>query len=213
MLQFITNTNVDVPVESQIAAALNGGCKWIQLRMKDATDDEIRRIVKEIKPMCEREEAFLILNDRVELAKELEVSGVHLGKEDMSPTAARAILGAGAVIGVTVNTFEDVLRVASLDIDYLGVGPFRHTETKKNLAPVLGLDGLREIAGRMKEEDIEIATVAVGGIELADVPDILKTGINGIAVSGAIARRHDGAEAVREFLGMIESTEFTEQEK
>lgn len=200
MLQYITNTAAPRPVIDQVATVLEGGCRWVQLRMKDASDDEIRHVVKEIKPMCDRVGAFLLLNDRVELARELEVSGVHLGKEDMPPAQARGILGAGAVIGVTVNTFEDVLRVATLDIDYLGIGPFRYTETKKNLAPVLGLEGISEICCRMKESDIEIARVAVGGIEVADVPELLKAGVQGVAVSGAIANAGDPLEATRSFM-------------
>lgn len=205
MLQFITNTRSSLPVENQVASALEGECRWIQLRMKDADDDEVRRVVKLIKPMCERSEAFLILNDRVELAKELEVSGVHLGKEDMSPTQARIILGAGAVIGVTVNTYEDVLRVADCDIDYLGMGPFRHTETKSNLSPVLGADGIRELCRRMKEDDITIARVAVGGIEPADVSTLLRAGVNGVAVSGAIANAADPVAATREFMHELDA--------
>lgn len=206
MLQFITNTNSPVPVEAQVAAAIEGGCRWIQLRMKKADDDEIRRVVKLIKPLCEREEAFLILNDRVELAKELEVSGVHLGKEDMSPTKARAILGAGAVIGVTVNTYEDVLRVANCDIDYIGIGPFRYTTTKENLAPLLGTDGIREICRRMRDDDITIARVAVGGIEEADIEPLMRAGVNGVAVSGAIANAADIAQATNAMVKALENS-------
>lgn len=203
MLQFITNTESDRPITDQVAAALDGGCRWIQLRMKDASDEEIRRVVRDIKPMCDRVEAFLILNDRVELAKELEVTGVHIGKEDMSPSQARIILGAGAVIGVTVNTFEDVLKVAQCDIDYLGIGPFRHTTTKKNLAPILGLDGLKEICRRMEEDDITIARVAVGGIGVNDIEDIMRTGVNGVAVSGAIANAPDAVQTTRDMLDIL----------
>lgn len=205
MLQFITNTDSKVSVTDQVAAALEGGCRWIQLRMKDASDDEIRRVVKDIKPMCDRVEAFLILNDRVELAKELEVTGVHLGKEDMSPTEARIKLGAGAVIGVTVNTFDDVLRVAQCDIDYIGIGPFRETTTKKNLAPVLGLDGLREICRRMEDDEITIARVAVGGITIDDIPEIMRTGVNGVAVSSAIANAPDAVQATRDMLALLQT--------
>ena len=203
MLQFITNTESDRPITDQVAAALDGGCRWIQLRMKDASDEEIRRVVRDIKPMCDRVEAFLILNDRVELAKELEVTGVHIGKEDMSPSQARIILGAGAVIGVTVNTFEDVLKVAQCDIDYLGIGPFRHTTTKKNLAPILGLDGLKEICRRMEEDDITLGRVAVGGIGVNDLEDIMRTGVNGVAVSGAIANAPDAVQTTRDMLDIL----------
>lgn len=207
MLQYITNTSCATPVADQVASVLDGGCRWVQLRMKDASDDEVRRVVKDIKPMCDRAEAFLILNDRVELAKELEVSGVHIGKEDMSPSQARAILGAGAVIGVTVNTFDDVLRIANLDIDYLGIGPFRYTETKKKLAPVLGAEGIAEICRRMEENAIEIARVAVGGITAADIDALMKSGVNGVAVSGAIAAAPDLVAATRDIVDTLDRYE------
>ena len=206
MLQFITNTNCNVPLEAQVAAALDGGCRWVQLRMKDASDDEIRRVVSVIKPMCDQMEAFLILNDRVNLAKELEVSGVHVGKEDMSPSEARAILGAGAVIGVTVNTFEDVLRAATCDIDYVGIGPYRHTTTKKNLAPILGKEGISAICRQMDERGIEIARVAVGGIGIDDILPLMECGVNGVAVSGAIANAKDMAAATSELVRLLNST-------
>ena len=206
MLQFITNTNCNVPVEAQVAAALDGGCRWVQLRMKDASDDEIRRVVSVIKPMCDQMEAFLILNDRVNLAKELEVSGVHVGKEDMSPSEARAILGAGAVIGVTVNTFEDVFRAATCDIDYVGIGPYRHTTTKKNLAPILGKEGISAICRQMDEKGIEIARVAVGGICSDDILPLMECGVNGVAVSGAIANAKDMAAATSELVRLLNST-------
>ena len=195
-----------MPVEAQVAAALDGGCRWVQLRMKDASDDEIRRVVSVIKPMCDQVEAFLILNDRVNLAKELEVSGVHVGKEDMSPSEARAILGAGAVIGVTVNTFEDVLRAATCDIDYVGIGPYRHTTTKKNLAPILGKEGISEICRQMDEKGIEIARVAVGGIGIDDILPLMECGVNGVAVSGAIANAKDMAAATSELVRLLNST-------
>lgn len=195
-----------MPVEAQVAAALDGGCRWVQLRMKDASDDEIRRVVSVIKPMCDQMEAFLILNDRVNLAKELEVSGVHVGKEDMSPSEARAILGAGAVIGVTVNTFEDVLRAATCDIDYVGIGPYHHTTTKKNLAPILGKEGISEICRQMDEKGIEIARVAVGGIGIDDILPLMECGVNGVAVSGAIANAKDMAAATSELVRLLNST-------
>lgn len=212
MLQYITNTNCAIPVEDQVAAVLKGGCRWIQLRMKKADDDEVRRVVKLIKPMCERAEAFLILNDRVELAKELEVSGVHIGKEDMSPSQARAILGAGAVIGVTVNTYDDVKRVANCDIDYIGIGPLHHTVTKENLSPVLGVDGIREICRRMKDDDITLARVAVGGIEIEDIEPLMRAGVNGVAVSGAIACSDDLVATTRLFLDTLAQYEAQTQE-
>ena len=166
MLQYITNTDCQTPVIDQVMAVIDGGCRWIQVRMKDASDDEIRTVVEAIKPRCIETQSFLILNDRVELAKKLDVGGVHLGKDDMPCSQARMILGPAAVIGVTANTIEDIEKVKSLDIDYIGIGPFAHTTTKKRLAPVLGLEGIREICRQMNERGIELPHVAVGGIRL-----------------------------------------------
>lgn len=208
MLQFITNTKAKTPVTEQIFAVIEGGCRWVQIRMKDASDEEIKKVVDTVIPKCIETSTFLLLNDRVELAKELNVGGVHLGKEDMPASKARMILGAAAVIGVTANTFADVTAVSKLDIDYYGIGPFAETTTKEKLAPVLGIDGIRDICYEMEKEKIEIPRVAVGGITLDDLLPLLEAGVNGVAVSGAIANADDIVKATKEFLKVLPHTEI-----
>lgn len=203
MLQYITSTSSPVPVVEQVKKVIEGGCRWIQVRMKDATDEEISKVIEEIKPLCIEKEAFLILNDRVELAKTLDVGGVHLGKTDMLPSQARMILGPAAVIGCTANTIDDVMAVQALDIDYIGIGPFRYTETKKNLAPVLGMAGVKAICDEMQQKEINIAHVAVGGIKKEDIKALMDAGCNGVAVSGAIAFADDIAKETAEFLKIL----------
>lgn len=203
LLQYITNTDSPRPVVDQIRAVLDGGCRWIQIRMKDATDLEIRNVVETVMPWCLELDSFLILDDRVELAKELQVGGVHLGKMDMRPSEARVLLGAGAVIGVTANTLDDIRAVRNLDVDYVGVGPYADTKTKKNLAPILGLEGIRSIVTEMRQEEIELPTVAIGGIQLTDVAPLMEAGVNGIAVSGAIAFAPDMQQATRDFVNEL----------
>lgn len=203
MLQYITNTDSPVSVVEQVKRVIEGGCRWVQIRMKEASDEEITKVVEEIKPLCLETETFLILDDRVELAKLLDVGGVHLGKMDMLPSKARLVLGPAAVIGTTANTFDDILAVRALDIDYIGMGPFRFTQTKKNLSPVLGLDGLRDLNSQMEKNEINIARVAVGGIKKEDVVPIMETGCNGVAVSGAIAFADDIAKETTEFLRIL----------
>ncbi|MDE6094803.1 MAG: thiamine phosphate synthase, partial [Muribaculaceae bacterium] len=156
---------------------------------------------------CIEKEVFLILNDRVELAKELNVGGVHLGREDMPPSKARMMLGPAAVIGVTANTYSDIISVSALDIDYYGIGPFRHTTTKKNLSPVLGIDGIRKICYEMEENHIEIPRVAVGGIGYDDILPLLEAGVNGVAVSGAIANASDIAAETKRFISLLPTHE------
>lgn len=203
MLQYITNTDCKVPVADQVRAVLDGGCRWIQVRMKDASDEEVSKVVETIKPWCMEKEAFLILNDRVELARKLDVGGVHIGKDDMPPRQARGLLGPAAVIGVTVNTFDDIRALAGMDIDYLGMGPYAGTSTKKNLAPILGVNGIRDLCLDMVKADMAFAHVAVGGITLADVEPLMEAGVNGIAVSGAIAFAHDLTKATKDFINAL----------
>ena len=207
MLQFITNTKSKTPVTDQILAVIEGGCRWVQIRMKDASDEEIGKVVEAVKPRCIETGTFLLLNDRVELAKQLNVGGVHLGKEDMPVSKARMILGAAAVIGVTAHSFSEVTAVSNLDIDYYGIGPYAHTETKENLAPVLGLEGIRKICFEMEENGILIPHVAVGGITVDDVLPLLEAGVNGIAVSSAIACSDNIIETTRKFLSVLPKAE------
>ena len=197
-----------MPVEDQVLAVIEGGCRWVQIRMKEASDDEIRKVVEAVKPKCVEKEVFLLLNDRVELAKELNVGGVHLGKEDMPCSKARMILGPAAVIGVTANTIADIVAVSNLDIDYYGIGPFASTTTKKNLAPVLGLEGIRKICFEMAEKKINIAHVAVGGIKYDDVLPLMEAGVNGVAVSGAIAFAKDIVKETEKFMALFPKTEI-----
>lgn len=206
MLQFITNTKSKTPVIDQVFAVIEGGCRWVQIRMKDASEEEISKVVEAVKPKCIETGTFLLLNDRVELAKSLNVGGVHLGKEDMPVSKARMILGAAAVIGVTANTLADIMAVSQLDIDYYGIGPFTTTSTKENLAPVLGLEGIRKICFEMEEKGILIPHVAIGGITLDDVLPLLEAGVNGIAVSGAIANATDIVKETKKFIDVLPHT-------
>ena len=207
MLQFITNTKSKHSVTDQVFGVIEGGCRWVQIRMKDASDEEIKQVVETVKPKCIETGTFLLLNDRVELAKTLNVGGVHLGKEDMPVSKARMLLGAAAVIGVTANTFADVAAVSNLDIDYYGIGPYAMTATKEKLAPVLGLEGIRKICFEMQEKGILIPHVAVGGITIEDVLPLLEAGVNGIAVSGAIAHADDIVKATRRFIDILPKTD------
>ncbi|MBD5297915.1 MAG: thiamine phosphate synthase [Bacteroides sp.] len=191
MLQFITNNSEKYSIAEEVQMALEAGCKWIQLRMKDATDEEVKEVALQLIPMCQENDAFLIIDDRVELVNELRVSGVHLGKEDMDPLQARELLGPHAIIGVTANTAEDIIKWKGKDVDYVGVGPFRFTTTKKNLAPEIGLDGYKQIVEQVRAAGVELPLVAIGGITLDDVDAIMATGVQGIAMSGAIINAPD----------------------
>ncbi len=191
MLQFITNESDKYSIAEEVQMAIEGGCRWIQLRMKDATDEEVRETALELIPMCKETDTFLIIDDRVNVVNDLKVSGVHLGKDDMDPLEARELLGPHAIIGITANTAADIIKYKGKDIDYVGVGPFRFTTTKKNLAPELGLDGYKAIVNEVRAAGIELPLVAIGGITIDDIEPLMATGIQGIAMSGAIIKASD----------------------
>ncbi len=200
MLQFITHPNKKYSIVEEAKMAIDGGCKWIQIRMKQATDDEISEITNELIPLCKEKGVILILNDRVELCKILGVHGVHIGKNDMNPIQARDFLGAEAIIGVTANTAEDIIALKGIDVDYVGLGPFRHTNTKENLSPIIGLEGYKEIITKVRNAGINLPIVAIGGITIDDVEDIIKCGVNGIAMSGSIINSENPIQYTTEIL-------------
>lgn len=190
-LQFITHFTDRYSYYDSARMALEGGCRWIQLRMKEAPAEEVEREALRVQRLCRDHGATFIIDDHVELVKKLHADGVHLGKNDMPIAEARKLLGSGFLIGGTANTFEDVQAHHEAGADYIGCGPFRFTTTKKNLSPVLGLEGYRSIVSQMKEAGIRLPIVAIGGITFEDIPAILATGVTGIALSGTILRAAD----------------------
>lgn len=203
-VQFITHKNDRFSYVDGARMALEGGCRWIQLRMKDATDDEVCEAAAAIQPLCREHEAIFLLDDRVELAKELKADGVHLGCNDMPVSEARRVLGEEFIIGGTANTFDDVERLWREGADYIGCGPFRFTTTKANLSPVLGLDGYRSIITRMDAAGIDLPVVAIGGILCDDIPAVMSTGVHGIALSGAVLDAENPVEEMRRIIEVDE---------
>ena len=179
-LQFITHHTERYSYLDSARMALEGGCKWIQLRMKDADEKELKETALKVQEMCKQHEATFIIDDHVELVKEIKADGVHLGKNDMPVAEARQFLGEEFLIGGTANTFDDIMMHFNASADYIGCGPFRFTTTKKNLIPV----------------------VAIGGITYDDIPDIMNTGIHGIALSGTILNAANPVEETQRILNI-----------
>ena len=202
--QYITQ---DLPEfsHSQLAEfACRGGADWIQLRVKNKSYEEWLKISQETKLVCLKYGAKLIINDSVQIAKEISADGVHLGKEDMNPKEARKILGDNFIIGGSTNNMEDVRRQMADGCDYIGVGPFRFTSTKENLNPVLGLEGIKKNAEQFGNR---IPMIAIGGIKLEDIEPLMQTGIHGVAVSSAINLSENKTESVKSFLKVINHRE------
>ena len=202
-LQFITHFTDRYSYLDSAMMALEGGCRWIQLRMKDADEDEIERTARLILPECRRRGAVFIIDDHVELVKRVGADGVHLGKNDMPVDEARRILGDEFIIGGTANTFEDIQRLAAQGADYIGCGPFRFTTTKKNLAPMLSIEGYENIVSLMKTHGINLPIVAIGGITYDDIPQVMATGVTGIALSGSVLRADNPVEEMKRMVNQL----------
>lgn len=203
MIQFITHSNNRYGYVDGARLALEGGCRWVQLRMKEATEAEFMAAAAEIGRLCKEHGATFVLDDHVEWVEKTGADGVHLGKNDMPIDEARKILGNDKIIGGTANTFEDVERLYRQGANYIGCGPFRFTTTKKNLSPVLGLEGYQHIVDQMKSYGINLPIVAIGGILESDIKAILATGVSGIAVSGGILNAENPAEEMQRFLKLV----------
>ena len=213
-LQFITHYTEKYSYVDSARIALEGGCRWIQLRMKDADASTLEETALIVQKMCKDYGATFIINDHVSLVKKIKADGVHLGKNDMPIAEARRLLGDTFIIGGTVNSLEDVRAILqSATPDYFGCGPFRFTSTKKNLAPILGYEGYRSIIRRMEEAGIRIPLVAIGGIGKEDIPSLLKSGVHGIALSGSILRAENPVEEMREIIEILNLKEQQQSSK
>ena len=204
-LQFITHYSKDYSYIDSVHIALEGGCRWVQLRMKDSDEILFEKTAIVVQQMCKEYGANFIIDDNVALAKKIEADGVHLGKNDMPITEARKLLGEGFIIGSTVNSFEDILYILKSGItpDYFGCGPFRYTSTKKNLAPILGYEGYLNINHKMFDNNIQIPLIAIGGIRKKDIPQLLKSGVSGIALSSSILNASNPINEMQEIVNMI----------
>ena len=203
-LQFITHYTEKYSYIDSARIALEGGCRWIQLRMKDADASTLEETALIVQKMCKDYGATFIIDDHVLLTKKIKADGVHLGKNDMPIAEARRLLGDSFIIGGTVNSLDDVrATLQSATPDYFGCGPFRFTSTKKNLAPILGHEGYRNIIREMKEGGIRIPLVAIGGIRKEDIPELMADGVHGIALSSSILRAENPVEEMKGICNLI----------
>jgi thiamine-phosphate pyrophosphorylase len=190
-LHYISQAPAEGSHLTAIEKVLQNGGKWIQLRVKEQAEAEVLELALAAGRLCTEYGAKLIVNDYPLVALKAGAYGVHLGLDDMPVPEARTILGHSKCIGGTANTFEDVLRRVEEGVDYIGLGPYRFTTTKRNLSPVLGLEGYREILQQMHQAGITTPVIAIGGIELPDINLLISAGVHGIAVSGLLTRSND----------------------
>jgi thiamine-phosphate pyrophosphorylase len=189
-LQYISQGNTIQEQELHIRKALDNGIKWVQVRWKNAPENELINLCEISKQLCSEYQSVCIINDHLQIAKEIDADGVHLGLNDSSVEEARLILGENKIIGGTANTLEDVLQRLNESCDYIGLGPLRFTATKEKLSPILGFEGYQNIIEGLREKSIDIPRIfAIGSVILEDILPLQQIGIYGVSVSGLITKQ------------------------
>ncbi|MDE6290912.1 MAG: thiamine phosphate synthase, partial [Muribaculaceae bacterium] len=192
MLQYVTDSAAKRSVEDQIKEVLNAGCNWITIDPNGMSDDEVKNLVEKIMPACLEKQAFLLIKDKTELAKETNVGGVVLGRDGDTPSQARMMLGAAAVIGVEVENTQQIDRLIGLDVDYVVMS-----------YKTLGIDGVKNLCGYMEQKEMELPRVASCGVTYADIAPLMDAGCNGVAMSEALADADDIASETEKAVKLL----------
>ncbi len=197
-LQFITSDDAALSHLEQIRLVLDNGVNWVQLRAKNLSSTELLKLAEEAKEITEEYKSTLIINDNHLVAAMVNAEGLHIGKEDVAPNDARKFL-LEQIIGGTANDLKDIKRIND-EVDYIGLGPLRFTSTKKKLADILGFEGYQSI---LKAVPNLKPVIAIGGVVVEDIDQLMKIGVHGIAVSGAIINDANPAQKTKQFLKEI----------
>lgn len=183
-----------------VKTAAQNGVTAVQLREKECNTKEFILLAIQLKKVLDPLNIPLIINDRVDIAMAVDASGVHLGQQDMPVSIARKLLGNDKIIGLSVETEEDVANSKCLKIDYLGISPIFKTPTKTDTLGEWGLEGLKKTA---IQTDYKL--IAIGGINMENARDVIIHGADGIAVVSAICAAEDPGKATAQLREIIDS--------
>jgi thiamine-phosphate pyrophosphorylase len=194
-LHVLTDTRGGREVLSVVAAALSAGAPVVQVRSKDGTDRDLYDLALRVSSMCADADALCIVDDRPDIAVAVGAGGTHLGAHDLPVDAARTVVGAGHLLGGTARSAEQARTLVAAGADYLGVGPAWSTTTKDGLPDALGAAAVGAVAAA-----VDVPVIAIGGITVDRVPELMAAGVHGVAVVAAVSEAADPAAAVRALL-------------
>ncbi|QPH52795.1 thiamine phosphate synthase [Pontivivens ytuae] len=194
-IYFVTDPSAPLTFAAQARAAARGGASTIQLREKTLPDAELIPLARGLKDLLAPRGIRLIVNDRIEVARAADADGLHIGQGDGDPREARAALGPGKLLGLSVENADQLAAIPEGAVDYLGVGPVRATATKPDHAPPIGFDGLARIVAATP-----LPCVAIGGVGPGDMAAVRASGAVGAAMVSAISRAPDPEAATRSLL-------------
>jgi len=178
--------------------AYEGGADIVQLRMKNASKEDMLRDALAIKEIAEDMSRFFVVNDNIEVAKESEADGVHLGQSDMPLSEAIDYLGSDKIIGISVQTVEQAVEAEKGGATYVGVGSIFNTSTKPDAVQSLGLDAIFTI-----RQAVDIPIVAIGGINMGNIQSVIRAGADSAAVVSAVVAQDDVRKAAHDLRDLI----------
>jgi thiamine-phosphate pyrophosphorylase len=181
-----------------VMEAVAGGVSIVQIREKDSDTRDFFQLAMAMKKQLEKTNVPLIINDRVDVAIAVDADGVHVGQTDLPCAVAREMIGPEKILGVSINTFEQIEEVHKLNINYLSLSPVFPTPTKPDTTPAFGIEGLKK-ARQMTSRPL----MTIGGINKTNLKDIVDAGMDGVAVVSAICSAPSPAIAARELADII----------
>jgi len=187
-------------IEWIVEQAVQGGVTAVQLREKHCSDGEFKALASSIKKITSPYGVPLIINDRIEVALAIDADGIHVGQSDIAPIEARKLLGKEKIIGLSVENMSQTEEANGLDIDYIGISPVFSTDTKKDIAPPFGLEGVRNVSKISRHP-----AVAIGGINLSNAGEVIESGADGIAVVSAICSSKNPKKSAMELRFIVDS--------
>jgi thiamine-phosphate pyrophosphorylase len=185
------------PLPEVVGAALAAGCRWVSLREKDLPEDDQIALARMLLPMARRHGARLCIHGEAALAQACGADGVHL-PSGSDPSAARALLGTGKLIGVSIHTVPEAEAIDPAAVDYAIAGPAFETASKPGYGPEIGRKGLAEIARAAR-----VPILAIGGLNVLRAAEVLAAGPIGIAVMGSVMRSSDPGQEMKALLASV----------
>jgi thiamine-phosphate pyrophosphorylase len=185
--------------EALAEMACLGGADVVQLRDKSLDRDAFARVARRVAAICRTHDVAFIVNDRVDVARDVEADGVHVGRTDASVSEARALLGDRTIIGTSAGSLDEALEAERSGVGYVGFGHVFATSSKVKSTPPVGLDALALVAARVR-----VPVIAIGGITETNARDVIAAGARGIAVIGAVCAADDpraATERLKRLLG------------
>lgn len=186
-------------IEELVRRAIDGGAQMIQYRDKESDDAAFLSIASKLKAVCRERSVPFIVNDRTEIARQLDADGVHVGQKDLSVDEARRILGSEAIIGKSASNVDQAKRAEEEGADYVGIGPIFETLSKEIDRPI-GVDIIWELKASLR-----IPFFPIGGINMGNVDQVTDAGATGIAVISAVVLSEDVKSAAAKLLERLEA--------